>query len=107
MARLKADLAEIGEFANYLTSMQGEIESSKAQLISSIESIKGAWTGQDADAFVANATAYLENLSVVGNLLAQYGAAVGTKVWKKLETFAPWKILDKLPDAEIINIKQV
>ena len=34
-------------------------------------------------------------------------AAVGTKVWKNLETFEPWKILDKLPQAEIIKIKQV
>ena len=34
-------------------------------------------------------------------------AAVGTKVSKKFETLEPWKILDKLPHAEIINIKQV
>ena len=82
MARVKVDLAQVAEYANYLMQMQGEIEASKAQLISSIESIKGAWTGQDADAFVANATAYLENLSVVGNLLAHYGGAVGLKVKK-------------------------
>jgi uncharacterized protein YukE len=82
MARVKSELAEVAEYANYLMQMQGEIEASKASLISTIQSINGAWTGEDADTFVANATAYLENLSVIGNLLAQYGAAVGTKVRK-------------------------
>jgi len=85
MARLKVELAEVAEYANYLMQMQGEVEASKAELIATIESINGAWNGEDADTFVANATAYLENLSVIGNLLAQYGAAVGSRVKKYAE----------------------
>jgi hypothetical protein len=34
-------------------------------------------------------------------------AAVGTKVWKKLDTFEPWKTLERLPHADMINIKHV
>lgn len=80
MSSLKVELAPLAEYSKYLSSMEAEIESSKDNLISTIESIKGSWKGTDADTFVANATAYLENLSVISGLLAQYGGIVGSKV---------------------------
>ena len=82
MSRLKSDLAGLAEYSQYLSSMEAEIESSKSDLISTIESIKGSWKGVDADTFVGNATAYLENLSVISGLLAQFGGITGSKVKK-------------------------
>jgi uncharacterized protein YukE len=80
MASLKADFAQISAFSQYLTSMKGEIETSKTTMQSTLESVKGSWTGTDADTFVGNATAYLENLSVISGLLETYGGIVGSKV---------------------------
>ena len=85
MSSLKVELAELAAYSQYLTSMEAEIESSKNNLISTIESIKGSWKGTDADTFVTNATAYLENLSVISGLLAQYGGITGSKVKKYAE----------------------
>ena len=34
-------------------------------------------------------------------------AAIGTNVWKKFETFAPWKTRERLPEADKIKIKHV
>ena len=82
MSSLKVELAELAEYSNYLTSMKDQIDSSKANLISTLESIKGSWQGTDADTFVTNATAYLETLSVISGLLAQYGGVTGSKVKK-------------------------
>ena len=82
MSSLKVSLSELAEYSNYLTSMKDEIESSKASLISTIESIKGSWQGADADTFVENASGYLENLGVISGLLGQYGGITGSKVKK-------------------------
>ena len=80
MSSLRVDLADLAEYSQYLTSMKAQIESSKANMIATIESIKGSWKGTDADTFVANATAYLENLSIIAGLLETYGGVVGSKV---------------------------
>ncbi len=85
MTTLRVDLAGLAEYSKYLTSMKAEIESSKSSMISTLESIKGSWKGVDADTFVANATGYLENLSVIAALLEQYGGIVGKKVNRYIE----------------------
>ena len=85
MTSLRVELADLAQYAQYLMSMKGEVESSKSSLISTLESIKGSWKGVDADTFVANATGYLENLSVIASLLEQYGGVIGGKVNRYIE----------------------
>ena len=82
MTSLKADIGQIASYSQYLSSMKGEIDSCKSNLQQTLESVKGSWTGTDADTFVGNATAYLENLNAISSLLESYGGLVGAKVAK-------------------------
>ena len=82
MSNLRASLADLSAYSQFLSSMQTSVDASKANLVSTIESIKGSWKGTDADTFVTNATAYLENLGVISGLLGEYAGITGAKAKK-------------------------
>ena len=66
-----------------LTSYGADLEEKAAEfsaLLSSMEeivtSVSGAWNGTDAQTFITNATAYLNNLKIIESTFLTYGNAV-------------------------------
>ena len=80
MTKLTVDFAGLAAYSEYLTSMKAQIDSSQANLQATLESIKGSWKGTDADTFVGNATAYLDNLKIISDLLETFGGVIGSRV---------------------------
>ena len=79
MGKVKAvcdDLSNYGQFFETKATEFGQVTQKMENII---DSLKGGWTGADAENFIANATAYLQNLKIVESQMAMYGSTVKRK----------------------------
>ncbi len=82
MSILKVDLAALQNYSKSLSEKQQKIASIRAELTSTLESISGSWGGTDAETFITNSTAYIENLKVIEDAMLNFSNKVGEKTSK-------------------------
>jgi len=79
MGIVKADLAQLLKYSQDLSEKAQKIASIRGELTGILNSISGSWTGTDAETFITNSTAYIENLKVIEDAMLNFSNKVGEK----------------------------
>lgn len=73
MSSIIVETDALTAYGNDLDQKATEFTAITNEMSSIISSLSGSWEGDDAQNFIANATAYLSNLKVIENAFKQFG----------------------------------
>lgn len=80
MTKVIVDINKLAEFSENLVKDAEEFDSILNNMVETINGIISGWQGLDAENFIANATAYIENLYIVRNAIVSSSDAVAKNV---------------------------
>lgn len=76
MTNIMVKTAELTKYGTDLEEKANEFSSLLKSMDEIVTSISGAWNGTDANNFISNASAYINNLKVVETTLLTFGNSV-------------------------------
>lgn len=80
MTKIIVDVSELSKYSQNLADDAQEFDSITNRMESIVSSLSGGWTGQDAQNFISNASAYLSNLKTVRDALNSSSSTVAKNV---------------------------
>ena len=76
MSQIIASIGDLNSFAGNLSGKAAQFGALLSSMEATVNSVSSSWKGSDANAFVANAKAYLQNLKVIEAQLNNYSNCV-------------------------------
>lgn len=76
MSNIKVNTEQLTGYGTTLDSKSAEFSSVKSAMEDIVSALSGGWDGYDAQNFISNATAYLNNLKAIEQALLVYGNSV-------------------------------
>ena len=82
MTKIVVDIDELSKYSKQLGEYAVEFDNITNSMKSIVSSLESGWQGSDASSFIANATSYINNLSVVRQEIVNSSNTVAQQVNK-------------------------